>query len=153
MIRRIALAVLIPVSFACSAAKTQTNAFATLAEAREAGAVASGWVPDGIPPHAHDLREAHIPGTGNRWGLFEFPPSEQGILRELLQTEEISLAGQRCEISPRIEWWPVALRGDLDGASLAATGLHAYRSRSGDLIFAVNWRQGRAYYWAPNTNP
>jgi hypothetical protein len=149
----LAVCLLVGAALACSAAKTRTNAFATLAEAREAGAVAGGWVPEGIPPHAHDLREAHVPGTRNRWGLFEFPPSEEGILRELLQPEEISLAGQRCEISPRIEWWPVALRGDLDAARLASTGLQAYRSRSGDLIFAVNWRQGRAYYWGAIPNP
>jgi hypothetical protein len=41
------------------------------------------------------------------------------------------------------------LRGDLDAARIAATGLRAYRSKSGDLVFAINWRQGRAYYWAP----
>jgi hypothetical protein len=133
----------------CSGVTSQTNSFATLADAREAGAIQQGWVPEGLPPHAHDLREAHLPGSPKRWGLFEYPQDEEATLRALLQAAEISLDGQRCDIPPRIEWWPVALRGDLDATSLSATGLRAYRSRSGDLIFAINWRQRRAYYWAP----
>ena len=132
-----------------TASRAQTNAFATLAEARQSGAIAQGWVPDGLPAGAHDLREAHLPGTARRWGLFEYPQAEEGALRALIEPEEVPLDGQHCDIPPRIEWWPVALRRDLDGARIAATGLRAYRSRRGDLIFAINWRQGRAYYWAP----
>jgi hypothetical protein len=134
---------------ACSGVRSKTNAFATLAEAREAGAIQQGWVPEGLPPAAHDMREAHLPDSTKRWGLFEYPQSEEEILRSLVQPEEISLDGQRCDIPPRIEWWPLALRGDLNGARIAATGIRAYRAKAGDLIFAVNWRQGRAYYWAP----
>ena len=134
---------------ACSGVASRTNAFATMAEARDAGAVRQGWVPEGLPPHAHDLREAHLPNSSKRWGLFEYPQSEEETLRALLQPQEISLDGEHCDIPARIEWWPVALRGHLDGGRIAATGIRAYRSKAGDLIFAVNWRQGRGYYWAP----
>jgi hypothetical protein len=136
-------------AIACSGVTSKTNAFATLAEARQAGAIEQGWIPEGLPPGAHDLREAHLPGSTSRWGLFEYSPSEEDVLRSLLQPQEIPLDGEHCGIPARIEWWPVALRGDLDGARISATGLQAYRSKAGDLIFAVNWRQGRAYYWAP----
>ena len=50
------------------------------------------------------------------------------------------------DIPGRIEWWPVILRGTLDAERIQATGLRAYRARSGGLVFAVNWKQGRAYY-------
>jgi hypothetical protein len=149
MDRRVPLAVLVAAGLACSGVSSRTNTFATLAEARAAGAIAHGWVPDGLPPNSHDMREAHVPESTKRWGLFEYPPSEDGTLRALLRPEEITLDGQRCEIPARIEWWPLVLRGDLDAARIAATGLRAYRSKSGDLVFAINWRQGRAYYWAP----
>ena len=132
----------------CSGINSQTNSFATLAEARQAGAVAKGWIPEGLPPGSHDLREAHVPGTADRWGIVNFPDTEAGALRALLQADEIPLAGQRCEIPARIEWWPVALRGQLDAERLAATGLRAYRTKDGALIFAVNWKQGRGYYWS-----
>lgn len=144
-----AIVFLIVFTGGCSGVTSKTNSFATLAEARDAGAIQQGWVPEGLPPHAHDLREAHLPGSPKRWGLFEYPQEEEATLRALLQAPEISLDGQRCDIPPRIEWWPVALRKDLDGSRLSATGLHAYHSKSGDLIFAINWRQRRAYYWTP----
>jgi hypothetical protein len=143
------MAVIVAAGLACSGVNSKTNTFATLADARAAGAVAQGWVPEGIPSQSHDLREAHIPNSTKRWGLFEYPPSEEAALRALLQSAEITLDGQHCDIPARVEWWPLVLRGDLDAARIAATGLRAYRSKSEDLIFAVNWRQARAYYWTP----
>lgn len=134
---------------ACSGINAQTNSFATLAEARQAGAIAKGWIPEGLPAGSHDIREAHVPGTHERWGIIDFPQSEEASLRALLQPDEISLDGQRCEIPGRIEWWPLMLRGTLDGARLSATGIRAYRAKTGGLMFAVNWSQGRAYFWSP----
>jgi hypothetical protein len=133
---------------ACAGIKSQTNSYATLAEARQAGAIANGWIPEGMPTGAHDLREGHVPGTSQRWGLFEYPPAEEGILRALFLPDEIGADGLRCDIPARIEWWPRILREPIDGSRLAATGAHLYRSRSRDLIFAVNWNQARAYYWS-----
>ena len=136
---------------ACSGIKAQTNSFATLDEARQAGAIADGRMPQGLPPASHDIREGHVPGTSQRWGLFEYPHAEEGSLRGLLQPEEISVDGQRCEVPARIEWWPVMLRGQLDGSRLSATGVRMYRAKEGNLFFAVNWAQGRAYYWSQVT--
>ena len=127
---------------------SQTNAFATLTEARQAGAIASGRIPEGLPPSSHDIREAHVPGTSQRWGIINFPESEAHVLRALLEPEELPLDGQECDIPARIEWWPIELRGVLNGTRIAATGTQGYRAKTGGLIFAVNWRQGRAYYWS-----
>jgi hypothetical protein len=133
----------------CSAIDAQTNSFSTLSEARQAGAIANGWIPDGLPPGSHDIREGHVPGTPQRWGIIDFPTSEDGVLRALLQPEEIRLDGQRCEVPARVEWWPVILRGTLDAERIASTQLRAYRAKTGNLIFAINWNQGRAYFWTP----
>ena len=138
----------IALAAACSGINSQTNSFATLAEARQAGAVGQDRIPEGLPPGSHDLREAHVPGTRQRWGIINFPEAEAGVLRALLAPEETSLDGQRCDAPGRIEWWPIVLRGDLNGERIAATGIRSYRSKEGQLIFAVNWSQGRAYYWA-----
>ena len=134
---------------ACAAIDAQTNSFATLAEARQAGAIANGWIPDGLPPGSHDIREGHVPGTPQRWGVIDFPQSEDASLRALLQPEETPLDGQRCEVPGRVEWWPIVLRGTLVSERIAATQLRAYRARNGNLMFAVNWNQGRAYFWTP----
>jgi hypothetical protein len=143
------VAVLTSALTACTELNSQTNAFATLAEARQAGAIANGWIPEGLPPGSRDLREAHVPGTTQRWGIVNFPPAQGDVLRALLQPGEISLQGQRCDMPRRIEWWPAMLRGHLDGNLLASTGIRGHRARTGDLLFAVNWSQGRAYYWVP----
>jgi hypothetical protein len=146
--RRLRAVALAAIAAGCAGINSQTNAFATLAEARQAGAVADGWIPDGLPPGSHDLREAHLPGTTRRWGIVNFPEAESDVLRALLAPGEISVEGQRCDAPARVEWWPIVLRGDLDAARIAATGVRTYRSKDGQLIFAVNWTQGRAYYWA-----
>jgi hypothetical protein len=147
-ILRAGAAALAAIAVACAGINAQTNAYATLAEARDAGAVARGWVPDGLPGGTHDLREAHVPDTPQRWGIFNFPSEEADALKRLLQAEPVALTGVYAGAPARIEWWPVVLRGRIDGDVLARAGVTAYRAKEGDLVFAVNWNQGRAYYWA-----
>lgn len=126
-----------------------TNTFATLAEAQAAGAVQRGWVPELLPAGAHDIREAHDEGgTKRRWGLFSFKPADDESLRQRLGAE-MSLAGIAAEAPPRIEWWPILLRGQLDGEQVAAVGLKGYQVTGDQLVAAVNWNQRRAYYWSP----
>ena len=148
MTGRGALAALLVTAAACAGINSQTNSFATLDEAQRAGAVAQGYVPAWLPPGSHDIREAHVPGTTARWGIVNFPPGEADVLRAALAPGELSLDGQRCEMPGRIEWWPIELRGRMDGERLASIGIRGYRTRQGDLVMAVNWNQGRAYYWA-----
>ncbi len=133
--------------FGCAEINSQTYAFATLAEARQAGAISKGWVPEGLPASSRDIRVAQLPGTAQHWGIINFSGADEGALRALLQPSEVPLTGERCDMPGRIEWWPGLLRGELDGERLAATGLRGYRTRAGDRLFAVNWSQGRAYYW------
>lgn len=132
----------------CAGINSQTQSYATLAEARQAGAIEKGWVPDGLPSGTYELRVGYDPGTDHRWGIINFPPGQSDTLRGLLQPEELPLAGQRSEVPGRIEWWPIQLRGTIDGEQLAATGVRGYRARQGGLIFAINWNQGRSYYWS-----
>lgn len=130
----------------CRDLEVVTESYATLAEATAAGAVERGWLPRGLPAGTRDIREAHDLDSPRRWGLFNFPPAEADALRALIGSE-MSLEGVICDPPRRIEWWPVLLRGPLEDEQVRATGLRAYPAREGDVIFAVNWRQGRAYYW------
>ena len=135
---------------ACAGQNVRTDSFATMKEAHERGAVRRGWVPAILPEGAYELRAAYDPDGWRRWGILNFRPADADAdaLRRQLATEETSLAGMRLDIPARIEWWPIALRNALQPDMIAATGLRAYRARSGNLVFAVNWNQGRAYYWA-----
>jgi hypothetical protein len=140
---------LLILSAGCDYRDVVTESYATLAEAEKAGAIARGWIPSGLPPSTHELREAHNSETNRKWGLFNFAPDDGAALRQRLQPEEVSVAGMRCDIPHRIEWWPVLLRGSLDPDQVKASGLQAFRHRDGNLIVLVNWPQGRAYYWGP----
>lgn len=133
----------------CAGPSVQTATYATFAEARTAGAIEKGRVPAILPEGAYELRAAYAMNGPERWGLFNFRPADADALRAILQPDEISFAGTEMEIPGRIEWWPVILRGKLDAERIQTTGLRAYPARSGGLVFAVNWSQGRAYYWVP----
>jgi hypothetical protein len=140
-------AMAIGLSGACRDIEVRTEAYGTLAEAQAAGAVDRGWLPRGLPPGTRDLRVAYDADSNRRWGLFEFPPDQGDALRALT-TAEISLDGLECNPPGRIEWWPILLRQRLDGERIRATGVRGYRVGEGGLILAVNWGQGRGYYWA-----
>lgn len=149
MAHRAMAALLVAVSVCgCASINSQTNSFATLEEARQAGAVTAGWVPGWLPPGSYDIREAHVPGTTDLWGIVNFPQGESDVLRAALVPDEVPLDGLRLEMPGRIEWWPIELRGALNGERLSVVGLRGYRARHDNLIVAVNWNQGRAYYWS-----
>ena len=134
---------------ACADLDVVTNTFTTMAEARAAGAIERGWLPELVPPGAHDIREAHDQGgTRRRWGLFSFRDEDAEALRAKLGPE-MSFSGLGVDAPPRIEWWPVQLRGNLDAERIAATGMKGYRAAGDELVAGVNWNQRRAYYWSP----
>ena len=131
----------------CSGPSVQTATYATIAEARSAGAFDKGLVPPVLPEGAYELRAAYAIDGPQRWGLFNFRPEHAEGLRGILQPDEVSIAGTEMDIPGRIEWWPVILRGTLDADRIKTTGLRAYMARSGGVVVGVNWNQGRAYYW------
>jgi hypothetical protein len=141
------LLLLVLASSACRDADVVTASYATLEEARAAGAISSGYLPEGLPPGTYEIREAHDPASGRQWALFNFPPAEEPHLRALLEANETSFDGELCDAPGRIEWWPVILRDRLDAERLRLTGLQTYRARGRDILYAVNWKQGRAYLW------
>ena len=132
----------------CRDLQVVTNTYATRAEAQTSSAIERRWIPSLLPAGAHDIREAHDEApSGRRWGLFSFRPDDDATLRGSLGSE-ISFQGLRADAPPRIEWWPILLRGALDPAQLAATGLKGYSVSGDGLVVAVNWNQRRAYYWS-----
>jgi hypothetical protein len=122
----------------------QTGVYATVAEARQDGAVAAGWVPEGLPPGATDLRQGHLP-DGSHWGLFAFPVEQSAAVRALVGDEHTTSIPD-CDPPGRFEWWPRLLRSPMDPARIHATGFRVYAGRDG-RTYAINWSDGQAYYW------
>ena len=129
---------------ACGDLRVKMGIYANLDEARKAGALANGWVPEGLPAGASDLREGHLP-NGKQWGAFTFPSAEDTALRALLGSE-ITTGTLSCEPPGRLEFWPRVLHGPVDVERVRSTGFRLYSGRDW-RTYAINWGQGRAYYW------
>ncbi len=128
----------------CGDLRVRMGIYANLDEVRKAGAIASGWVPDGLPPGVTDLREGHAP-DGRHWGAFSFPGGEADAVRALLGLE-ITTGTLSCEPPGRLEFWPRVLLTPVDVERVRSTGFRLYSGRD-SRTYAINWGQGRAYYW------
>jgi hypothetical protein len=147
MLRRAArLCALSALVAACAGVRSESDVFATLQEAKAAGAIDRGWVPAGLPDGTTDLRDAHVP-AGTHWGLFSFPPSDAAPLHALL-ADEITASPPPCNPPGRFEWWPRLLRTPINLDTAHQIGLRLYRSRDARRVFAINWNQGMGYYWS-----
>ena len=128
----------------CSDLRVRVGVYQTVDEARRAGAVTGGWIPDGLPSGANDLREGHLP-DGRHWGAFSFPADQGAGVRALLGPE-IASGTLACDPPGRLEFWPRLLQSPIDVDRVKSTGFRLYHGAA-SRTFAVNWGQGRAYYW------
>jgi hypothetical protein len=128
----------------CGDLRVKIGIYANLDEARKAGAFASGWVPEGLPADASDLREGHLP-DGRQWGAFSFPGGSDAPVRALLGSE-ITTGTLSCEPPGRLDFWPRVLLSPVDVGRVRSTGFRLYSGRD-SRTYAINWGQGRAYYW------
>jgi hypothetical protein len=130
----------------CSDLRVKVGVFDNVDEARAAGAVAAGWVPDALPKSASDLRVGHLP-DGRYWGVFTFPKADEPAVRALLG-DEIPAGTLTCDPPGRLEWWPRIVFTPVNVGQVRATGFRVYRGAgAATRTYVVNWGQGRAYYW------
>lgn len=129
---------------ACSGLSVRIGIYNTVDDARKAGAIASGWIPEGVPPAAGDLREGHLP-DGRHWGVFSFKHADEAAVRALVGSE-ITTGILECEPPGRLEWWPRLLLSPVDVERVRSTGFRLFHGVDG-RTYAINWGQGRAYYW------
>jgi len=144
MLRVGAVACVLLLAIACSDLRVKEGVFDTVDEARAAGAVAAGWVPDALPTSVRDLREGHLP-DGRYWGVFTFPPADEPAVRAIVG-DEITSGTLQCEPPGRLEWWPRVVRSPVNADQVRSTGFKMYRGAD-TRTYVVNWGQGRAYYW------
>jgi len=142
---RVLIAVTVLAVSGCSDLRVKEDIYTNLDEAKASGAVQAGWVPAGVPAGAADLREGHLP-DGRHWGVFTFTPRDADAVRALVAAE-ITARPPECDAPGRLEWWPQLLRTPIDLERVKSTGFRLYTERGGQRAFAINWGQGRAYYW------
>jgi hypothetical protein len=135
---------LLGVLASCSDLRVKVDVFDNVDEARAAGAVAAGWVPDALPKSVSDLREGHLP-DGRYWGVFTFPHADEAAVRALLG-DEITSGTLKCDPPGRLEWWPQIVQSPVNVEQVRTTGFRLFHGKDA-RTYVVNWGQGRAYYW------
>jgi hypothetical protein len=128
----------------CADLKVRMGVFNSAEEARNGGAITAGWVPEGIPSSATDLRAGYMP-DGRHWGVFAFRPGDEAAVRGLTR-DEITSGTLECRPPGRLEFWPRVLFTPVDVERVRSTGFRLYRGVDA-RTYAINWGQGRAYYW------
>lgn len=128
----------------CGGLQVKMAVFNTAAEARTSGALAAGWVPETIPVAATDLRAGYMP-DGGHWGVFAFRADDEPAVRAVAR-DEITSGTLECDPPGRLEFWPRLLLTPIDVARVRTTGFRLYRGTDA-RTYAINWGQGRAYYW------
>jgi hypothetical protein len=136
-----------------------THTYASLEQAIWEGAVRDGWLPDGLPRSAHNIREKHNYEQNTVIASFSFDPSDN-MLPMLSEAEE--LPGSILEavrppvLGARAAWFPDAITDGKFGM-LTRTGFRFYRLEQRSKVgqaevtdiwhFAVNREAGTCYLW------
>jgi hypothetical protein len=124
------------------------SSFASMKEARASGAVARGWVPGDLPESAADLRELHDLDTNEVWGTFRFQTSELASSLTLTRVDASKINGHAVR-SPRANWWPGMLTGNLDGRVLENSGVELYSTPAPFAFWiAIDRNGGRGFFWS-----
>ena len=116
-----------------------------MADARRAGAVDRGWLPDILPERAANVRERHNIDTNETGCVFKLAAPEATTLRETLAPLKQSDLSARTVRAPGVEWWPRVLEGKLDAAAIEKAGMKVYTS--GPLLFALEADERRGFMY------
>jgi hypothetical protein len=146
----VAVVLLVVAERACTVYETPVEEYSTLAEARAAGTIARGWIPDFLPPNATHLREVHEIDSIERWLAFTAPIPE-------LRTMASRLAPLSYEDARRTavhrSWvvggdWPPELSKRFWHTPRSTSLLSYHISRAEQYCVAIEWRTGRAWGWS-----
>lgn len=120
--------------------------YASLAEARQAGAIQRGWLPALLPESSRNITETHNIDTNQTWCMFEFAPEDAERLQERVTALDDAAVRGVYVRPPGVAWWPGELEGTLSPSALAAGGLRLYRADRAAVI-AIDWKARRAYFY------
>lgn len=131
----------------------QDSFYAVLADARKAGEIDRGWIPDFIPGSSRSIHEVHDLSPSKVWCAFEFDPSDTGSLRSNLKSVDSQGPVAGYVSSPHEPWWPRTLQGNLDASKVHGAGLQIYtveipvtQVENEIMLFAIDWSNGHGYF-------
>lgn len=150
MWRRSAGACLILLSVvACN--ETPESTYRTLEEARRAGAIERGWIPESVPAFASNIREKHDLDTNEVWGAFEFPEERRTAVVTTLRSVPSEYLRGRAIGSGGVAWWPRSLE-QLDEQLLNGNEYTFFVTPDG-FFMALEQRRPNCFFWHKRSWP
>ena len=130
--------------------ETPVEEYASVAEARAAGAFQRGWLPDFLPPNATHLREVHDIDTNQRWLTFTAPLPELHTLT-LRFTPLPYQAARRTAVDRPLRAggaWPMELSKRFWHTPRSTRLLSYHFNKDDEYCLAIEWLTGRAWGWS-----
>ncbi|HXF14761.1 MAG TPA: hypothetical protein VN517_16515 [Terriglobales bacterium] len=128
--------------------------YSSLADAKKAGAVDRGWIPDFLPESSRNVHELHTVSSPTTWCAFEFDPTDSAILRKSLKADAETISRVRSVPNPDKFWWPVVFTGNIESDKVRDAGFDLYAlvepetlSSNEVLLFAINWDKGSGFFY------
>ena len=130
--------------------------FRTLADVDKADESTRSWVPnDLLPGSAGNIRVAGQLSPSKEWCAFEFLASDSQNLKKNVKPIERLPAPVMRVPKPGVKWWPPVLTGKLDTQKISDAGYELYvverpatSMTTEILLFAVDWRNARAFFYS-----
>lgn len=128
--------------------------YPSLADAKKAGAIDRGWIPDFLPESSRGIHEVHDLSPSTTWCAFEFLPSDSQELRKNLKGVDAHLPTVRRVPSPGKTWWPAVLEGNVDVEKIHKAGFEIYIVTAPEtsvtteiLLFSIDWTKGQGFFY------
>jgi hypothetical protein len=152
------LAVLSILALGCSEMDIRENYYENMAEARSAGALEAGWIPDIIPPSSTEIHERHDVDSEETWVTFSFSKNDMQEMASRLEQVNVSeVPKENFTSSGDVDWWPRNLRSSLRNSKGRRTPLEIYKynrmvefathKRSAPCFVVIDWDSNLAYFW------
>ncbi len=139
-----------------SCGKGHQSFYPSLADARKAGEIDRGWIPDYFPQSSHSIHILHDPESPRTWCAFEFSPADFYALQRNLTHIDRLPARVRDLDDPNEPWWPDFLVGNLNLAEIHRRGFSVYvvieqetESSTSPLLFVIDSVNGRGFFYRP----
>ena len=145
----VAAVLLVVAARACTVYETPVEEYPSLAEARAAGAIDRGWIPDFLPPNATHLREVHRIDSNERWLAFTAPLPELRAMASQLAPLSYESARRTANRSWVVGGdWPPELSKRFWHTPRSTSLLSYHISKAERYCVAIEWRTGRGWGWS-----
>ena len=142
----------------CGCSDSFDASYATLDDARRAGAISRGWIPECLPSSSREIREHHDIDINHGWMRFGFEPADSVVfLHAIRRVPDDSIRFLQLAI-PSVPWWNSSLSpGRLPEASnergFLFFTLRYEETNEAGTVFTTDWRfalklsEGVGYGW------